>query len=174
MPSMGTMGIRLSRIRLDGALPITAYRIATAYVQGEELQFERKTWDAFNTTATDYDLLNAVPIAPEGEAYLRAPVHSVGIVFTLKTSNAGQAAYARLVDEAGAAINDEEVSTTDTVGEEFTLVGSGLWPHLVDGHEAALSIHGTGGATATVTISRLKAWDAAMLPTGGASGWYPT
>jgi len=173
MPPLGTMGIRLSRIRLDGVLPITAYRIATAYKQGEELQFERKTWDPVSTTDLVYDILNSVAVAPEGDTYINAPVHSVSVTFTLKTSNAGNPAKARLIDQDGTALNGEEVSTTDTVGEEFTLIGSGLWPHLVDEHDAALGVIGTGGATATVTITRLKAWDAAMLPTGGASGWYP-
>jgi len=174
MPSMGTMGIRLSRIRLDGVLPITAYRLATAYNQGEELQFERKTWDPFNTTDLVYDILNSVAVAPEGDAYIQAPVHSASVTFTLKTSNAANAAKARLIDESGAPIDDNEVETLDTVGEEFTLTGCGLWPHLVNGHKAALGIIGTGGATATVTISRLKAWDAAMLPTGASTGWYPS
>jgi len=170
---MGTMGIRLSRIRIDGVLPITAYRMATAYGQGESLQFERKTWDPFNTTDLTYNILNSCAVAPEGDAYLKAPVHSVGVTFTLKTSNAANPAKARLIDQDNNPINDEEIETIDTVGEDFTLIGSGLWPHLVDGRECALGIIGTGGATATCTIARLKAWDGAVLPTGAASGWYP-
>lgn len=186
-PTIGTMGIRLSHIRISGELPRVPYMMSQAYQEASWNPANyRLRWAALTGTGdkiehtgdTDwYDIGAAFgPASGAGAAegiYPAAPVHTFSASVELK-STIGQPVACAIVDDilytSGdmPAVQFDQVSATDWT--EVHAVGKAVYPYEID--ECHVLIQAlAGGDTVSVRKILIYAWDAALLPVAGGGSW---
>jgi len=191
MPTIGTMGIRLSHIRISGELPRVPYMTSQAYRDaswspaGYRLRWSALTGTGEKIDHTGDDLWYDIgasfgPASGAGAAegiYPIAPIHSFCASVELKSA-VGQPVACAIVDDilytsgdGPAVIAFDQVSETDWT--EVHAIGRAVYPYDVD--ECHILIKAlAGGDTVSIRKILVYAWDAALLPVQGGGSWPVT
>ena len=188
MPTIGTMGIRLSRIRLEGTLPTTPLLMAVAYnpntfldgvaPAGADKRQDYSPAEFTHTGDTDWHTIPEIEIPithggdPSDAWYINGAVHSFLVTLQCKVSNAAATGTVRIYDpETTTAGKEVEFNDTSYGGSKTVLTSPPVLPFHDAGTPVVQIKIDNLAETVSVKYVQVYAQDVAVLPTRSAGGW---